>query len=58
MKHLFKRLVREDAGQDLIEYAMVAAILALGSLAVLRSLSINLSRTFNGLGNALTNAVS
>jgi len=58
MKHLFKRLVREDAGQDLIEYAMVAAILALGSLAVLRSLSISLSRTFNGLGNALTNAVS
>ena len=58
MKHLFKRLVREDDGQDLIEYAMVAAILALGSLAVLRSLSINLNRTFNALGNALTNAVS
>ncbi len=58
MKHIFKRLVREDAGQDLIEYAMVAAILALGSLAVIRSLSINLNKTFNGLGNALTNAVS
>jgi Flp pilus assembly pilin Flp len=29
MKSLFVRLVREDHGQDLIEYAMLATVIAL-----------------------------
>ena len=29
MKNLFVRFVREDAGQDLIEYAMIATLVAL-----------------------------
>ena len=29
MKHLLTRLVREDEGQDLIEYALLAAFLSL-----------------------------
>ena len=58
MIDILKRLASEDAGQDLIEYAMVAAIVALGSLAVVRSVSNNIKGTFNGLGTALTNAIS
>jgi pilus assembly protein Flp/PilA len=56
MIHILKELAREDAGQDLIEYAMVAAIIALGSLAVLRSMSVNIKGVFNGINTALANA--
>jgi pilus assembly protein Flp/PilA len=57
MKQILKNLAIEDAGQDLIEYAMVAAIIALGSLAVLRSASTNIGKVFNGIGTALTTEV-
>ena len=58
MKYILRKLATEDAGQDLIEYAFVAAIIALGSLAIMRSLSTNVGKVFGGLGNALTNAAS
>ena len=33
MKQLLKNLIAEDSGQDLIEYALVAALVGLGSVA-------------------------
>ena len=35
MKALFVRFVREDEGQDLIEYALLAAIISLGCVIAL-----------------------
>jgi pilus assembly protein Flp/PilA len=35
MKNLFVRFVREEAGQDLIEYSLLAAIIAVGSIAAM-----------------------
>ena len=35
MKQLLKNLVAEDSGQDLIEYALVAALVGLGAVAAL-----------------------
>jgi pilus assembly protein Flp/PilA len=32
---LLKKLLTEDSGQDLIEYALVAALIGLGSVAAL-----------------------
>jgi pilus assembly protein Flp/PilA len=58
MKQLLKRLMSEDSGQDMIEYALVAAIVALGTAAVVRNFSNTLHNTFNGIGNALTSAVA
>jgi pilus assembly protein Flp/PilA len=58
MKQFLKQLVNEDSGQDLIEYALVAAIVALGAVAALRGLSNNIGKTFNSVGNSLTNAVA
>jgi pilus assembly protein Flp/PilA len=48
----------EDSGQDLIEYALVAALLALGSVAALTKLSNSLGNTIGGVGNALNNATA
>ena len=58
MKQIFKQLVTEDSGQDLIEYALVAALVGLGAVAAMKGLSNSLGSTFNGVGNSLTNAVA
>jgi len=58
MKRLIQRLIAEDSGQDLIEYALVAAIVGLGAVTAMRGLSNALKSSFGGLGNSLTNAVA
>lgn len=58
VKQLLKRLAKEDSGQDLIEYALVAALVGLGAVASISGLANSIGNTFNGVGNALTNAVA
>jgi pilus assembly protein Flp/PilA len=58
MKQLFRNLLVEESGQDLIEYALVAALVGLGAVASMGSLKNSLGGAFNSIGNALTNAVS
>jgi pilus assembly protein Flp/PilA len=58
MKQILKNLITEESGQDLIEYALVAALVGLGSVAAMSSLANSISTTFNGVGNSLTNAVA
>jgi len=55
IKQLLKNLMQEDSGQDLIEYALVAALVGLGSVAAISGLANSLENTFNGVGSALTN---
>ena len=57
MKQLLNNLVNEDSGQDLIEYALVAALVGLGAVAAMRSLSTSIGTTFNGIGTSLTSNV-
>jgi pilus assembly protein Flp/PilA len=56
IKQLLKNLASEESGQDLIEYALVAALVGLGSVASMQSLAANIANTFNGVATALTNA--
>ena len=58
MKQILKQLIEEESGQDLIEYALVAALVGLGAVAAMKGLSNNIGNTFNGVGNSLTNAVA
>lgn len=58
MKQLLKNLIAEESGQDLIEYALVAALVGLGSVAAMNGLAGSIANTFNGIGNALTNSVA
>jgi pilus assembly protein Flp/PilA len=58
MKQLMKKFVQDESGQDLIEYALVAALVGLGSVASMNSLAGSIANTFNGIGNALTSAVA
>jgi len=56
MKHLLTKLIAEDSGQDLIEYALVAALVGLGAVASMRGLANSISNAFSGVGTALANA--
>jgi len=58
MKQLLKNLMTEESGQDLIEYALVAALVGLGAVASMQSLANNISNTFNSIGNSLTAATA
>ena len=58
MKQILKNLMTEESGQDLIEYALVAALVGLGSVAAMSSLATSISTTFNGVGNSLSSAVA
>jgi pilus assembly protein Flp/PilA len=58
MMSLLKRLVVEECGQDLIEYALVAALVGLGAVVAMKGLSNSVKTTFNSVGNSLTNSVS
>ncbi len=57
MKQLLKNLVTDDSGQDLIEYALIAAMVALGTDAVIKGTDTDILRVFNNIGNQLTNAI-
>ena len=56
MKQLVKNLVNEDSGQDLIEYALVAALVGLGAVAAMRGLGTAINNTFTNVGTSLTAA--
>jgi len=54
MNNLFARFVREDAGQDLIEYALLLGIISLGLLTVLPSIGTKVSTIFTNFNNAFS----
>jgi pilus assembly protein Flp/PilA len=57
MKKLLEKLISDDCGQDLIEYAFVAALVGLGAVAAMKGLDNSVKIAFNGVGNSLTNAL-
>ena len=53
MKHLLQSMIADDSGQDLVEYVLITAVVALGSLLAMRQLSNLLGNTFNNIANAV-----
>jgi pilus assembly protein Flp/PilA len=56
MKKLLKLFVQDESGQDLIEYALVAALVGLGAVGAMKGLSTSIGNAFNGVGTSLSNA--
>ena len=46
MRALFRRLVNESDGQDIVEYALLAVFVALASIAVLNGIQTALGTTY------------
>ena len=53
---LFGKLLRDEDGQDLIEYALVAGLIGVGAVVSLSGLDTKIKTAFNNVGNQLTNA--
>jgi pilus assembly protein Flp/PilA len=52
------KLAKEDSGQDLIEYALVAALVGLGSVAAISGLDNSLKNSFNAIGSGLASSTA
>ena len=54
MMNMLKNLHKEESGQDLIEYALIGLIIALGALAGMGALASSINAEFNKIGGQLT----
>jgi pilus assembly protein Flp/PilA len=58
MRSLFNRFVREEEGQDLIEYALLAGLISIASIIAITSLGTAIQGKYADVGTAVTNAGS
>lgn len=50
--------LREEEGQDLIEYALLAAIIALGAVTTMNEVANQINAAFNAINSTLNSAIS
>jgi len=53
MLSLISRLIKEEYGVTAIEYALIAALIAVAAISVMGTVGTNLSNTFNTIANSL-----
>ena len=64
MKNFFLKLyvkaqiLRDEQGQDLIEYALIAALIALAATAGMKTVASDINTAFTNIGNKLTQYTS
>ena len=56
MKNLIARFVREDEGQDLVEYALLIAFIALVCIAAVKGLGETINQTYTNISTSLNSA--
>ena len=56
VKQILNNLVVEESGQDLIEYALVAALVALAAVTAMNGLATSIKTTFNNIASQLNSA--
>jgi pilus assembly protein Flp/PilA len=56
MKNLLRRLLNDTEGQDLIEYALLAALVALGAVAGMTALAGGINQKFTDVSTSLNSA--
>lgn len=55
MKALFKRFVREEQGQDLIEYALLAGFISLVAVAAITSVGTGVNGVYQNINTQVGN---
>jgi Flp pilus assembly pilin Flp len=58
MKNLFTTFVKDEQGQDLIEYTLLLAFVALASAALFTSAGTSVSKIWSAASNNLSNAAT
>jgi pilus assembly protein Flp/PilA len=54
---LFYSLLSNEEGQDLVEYALVIALIAFGALATMQGLSSEINTAFNVISSDLASSL-
>jgi pilus assembly protein Flp/PilA len=54
---LYVKLMNREEGQDLVEYALVVAIIALGATAAMKGLANAISSSFGSISTAFASAL-
>jgi pilus assembly protein Flp/PilA len=57
LKHTLSSVLSDESGQDLIEYALVAALIALGATAAMSTLATTIGTALATVGSKLTSNV-
>jgi pilus assembly protein Flp/PilA len=58
MKALFNRFVREDKGQDLIEYALLAGFISLAAVGAITAVGTELTTLYENVEDQVIDAQS
>jgi pilus assembly protein Flp/PilA len=56
-KHILVNLLNDESGQDLIEYALVASLIALVAVTAMTSVGTAITTAFTTIGTKITTAV-
>jgi len=58
MKHLIARFIKEEEGQDLIEYALLAALISVVSFLLIQSIGLGVNNIYNAVNTQVDAAAS
>jgi pilus assembly protein Flp/PilA len=58
MQHIIQNIWKDDRGQDLIEYALMAGFVAVAAGAIMPAVSTNVSQIFSKVSSVMSNANS
>ena len=58
MQHFAVDFLREERGQDLVEYAMVAALIASAAAAGMSAVAIDIVRAFSKIGSIINISIT
>jgi len=53
-----KMLIEREEGQDLVEYALVVALIAFGAITAMKFLSSGINTAFSDIATTLTNNIT
>ena len=54
MKNLIQRFIREEEGQDIIEYALLAAFISIAAILMVKAIGPKVNTYFSNVNNQLT----
>jgi pilus assembly protein Flp/PilA len=54
---LMKQMLKNENGQDMVEYALIVAVIAFGAMIGMRSLATGLNKAFNSISTTLSTSV-
>jgi pilus assembly protein Flp/PilA len=57
MRHILNRIWKDTRGQDLVEYALAAGMVALAAVAAMPQLTGTINNVFSAIGSLINSAI-